>query len=339
MISIFIRQGIPAGRIRFALLAVAVLSALPIFTPGQSNVPITNATVTEEYRIGSDDVLTITVADTPEFGGKFRVSDAGVIQIAGVNDPIQAEGLTPIELAAAIHKALIDSKQLRNPRVTVFIDEYHGRTITVLGFVSKPAVYTLNKRTTVLEAISLAGGTLPNSGSTVTVVRGPASAEATGQPVGSVQIIDLARLTHGEDPTANIEVRNGDVINVSPAEVIYVVGAVVKPGGYVMSNPSAGVSVVQAVALAEGLRPLADNHKGLIVRQSTSAQGRLEIPVDIALLMTGKQTDVLLAPNDILYVPESGTKKTLKFMGDVAMLAISGLAIYGLGYRVGNGNF
>jgi polysaccharide export outer membrane protein len=243
-----------------------------------------------------------------------------------------------MELALAIRKSLIDSNQLRDPKVNVFIEEYHGSTVTVLGFVSKPAVYSLNHHTSVLEAISLAGGTLPNSGNTVTVVRGPASAEATGMPLGSVQIIDLASLARGDNPNANIEVRNGDVVNVSAAEVVYVVGAVTKPGGFVMSNPSAGVSAVQAVALAEGLLPLAAGHKGLIVRQSTSQQGRREIGVDLDRIMAGKETDVLLAPNDILFVPASGTKKTLKVLGDVAMAAINGLAIYGLGYRIGTGN-
>src|SRR5215470_6459090 len=97
----------------------------------------------EEYKIGPGDVIAITVADAPEFNGRFRVSDIGFIEIAGTNEPIRAEGLTSMELSAAVHKALVDSKQLRDPRLNVFIDEYHGRTITVLGSVTKPGVYTL----------------------------------------------------------------------------------------------------------------------------------------------------------------------------------------------------
>lgn len=289
----------------------------------------------EEYKIGPDDVLQISVADAPEFGGKFRVSDAGLIEVVGIATPIHAEGQSALELAHTIRTGLIDAKQLRDPHVAVFVEEYNGRRVTVLGAVSKPAVYSLQKRTTVLDAISMASGTLPNAGSTVTIVRGRASAEATGTAVGSVQIIDMSRLVKGEDAATNVEVRNEDVINVSLASVVYVVGAVTKPGGFTMTNPSEGISVVQAVALAEGFRPVAATHRAVIVRQSTSEQGRREIPVDIGQMMTGKDTDVLLAPNDILYIPESGGKKTLKAMGDVAMAAINGLAIYGLGYRVG----
>jgi polysaccharide biosynthesis/export protein len=313
--------------------------AWPANSFAQANAPqTTSVPAMEEYKIGPGDILTVTVADAPEFSGKFRVGDTGQLAIAGTDAPVRAEGLTALELAAALHKALVDSKQLRDPRVNVFIEEYHGRTINVTGSVTKPGVYSLNRRTTVLDAISLAGGVLPNGGNTVTVIRGDASAEATGQPVGSVKIIDIARITRGETPAENVDVRNGDVVNVSPAELVYVVGAVTKPGGFVMSNPSAGVSAVQALALAEGLGPLAAGHRGVIVRQSTSEQGRKEIEVDLYQMMAGKEADVILAPNDILFVPASNTKKTLKVMGDIAMAAVNGLAVYGLGYRVGNGN-
>jgi polysaccharide export outer membrane protein len=330
--------GFHRGILLAFLVAVgAASSALPL--RAQNVVASTTTGGVEEYKIGPGDVLTITVTDTPEFGGKFRVSDTGVIQMIGLSEPLVAEGLTTIELSQSIRKSLIDAKQLRNPKVNVFIDEYHGRTITVLGSVTKPSVYSLTKRTNVLEALSFAGGALPNSGNTVTVVRGAASAEATGTPVGSVQIVDIARLTHGDDALANIEVRNGDVINVSPAQVIYVVGAVTKPGGFVLSNPTEGISVVQAVALAEGFLPLASTHQGLIIRQSTSEQARREIPVDVEAFMKGQQADLVLAPNDILYIPVSGKKRALKVAGDIAMAAINGVAIYGLGYRIGTSNF
>jgi polysaccharide biosynthesis/export protein len=287
----------------------------------------------EDYKIGADDVLTVAVTDAPEFGGKFRVTDSGMIDVPGVPDPIRAEGVTPFELSHTIRQALIDAKQLRNPHVSVYVDEFHGRTVTILGAVAKPAVYPLQKRTTVVEALSLAGGAQPNAGNVVTIIRGPASAEATNTPTGSVQILQLNNLTTGSDLSVNVEVKNGDVISVSAAALVYVVGAVVKPGGFTMADPGSGVSVIQAVALAQGLNSVASHH-GLIVRQSTSEHGRVEIPVDLSLMMNGKSTDVLLAPNDILFVPSSGTKKTLKALGDVALAAAQGIAIYGAGYRI-----
>jgi polysaccharide export outer membrane protein len=305
---------------------------------GANDEPVaskTAASVNTDYTIGAGDVLTITLSDAPEFGGKFRVADSGVISVPGVATPIQAEGKSPIELAGSIREALIEAKQLRDPQVSVFVDEFHGRTVSVLGGVAKPAVYPLQKRTTVLEAISLAGGVLPSAGNTVTIVRGPASAEATNTTVGSVQTFQMSNLASGKDLSANVEVRNGDVISVSAAQVVYVVGAVTKPGGFTIQDSATGVSVVQAVALAEGFTSTASRH-GVIVRQSTSDHARIEIPVDIGQMMAGKTTDAVLAPNDILYVPTSGARRTAKALGDVAMAAVNGVAIYGIGYRVGN---
>jgi protein involved in polysaccharide export with SLBB domain len=142
----------------FLVAAGVASSAFPL--RAQNVVANTTTGGVEEYKIGPGDILTITVTDTPEFGGKFRVSDAGVIQMIGLSEPLVAEGLTTIELSQSIRKSLIDAKQLRNPKVNVFIDEYHGRTITVLGSVTKPSVYSLTKRTNVLEALSFAGGAL-----------------------------------------------------------------------------------------------------------------------------------------------------------------------------------
>ncbi len=291
-----------------------------------------------DYKVGPGDVVSVTVVDAPEFGGKFRVTDSGVIQIAGVTEPIRAEGLSPIELSRTIRQSLIDAKQLRNPKVNVFVEEYRGRTVTVLGAVAKPAVYPIAKRTTVLDALSTAGGALPGAGNTVTVIRGAASAESSGKPVGSVEIIDMNRLVKGQDLNANIEVKNGDVISVSSAEVVYVLGAVVKPGGFPMPDPSAGVSVIQALAMAQGSTRVAATDRALIIRQSTSDVARHELVVNISDMLSGKNTDMLLSPNDILYVPESGAKRTLKVMFDIAMAAAQGAAIYGVGYRVAGVN-
>jgi len=328
----FIRKTLLSGVL--AVLCSASIWAQDLALPKAPANAQPAANAVDDYTVGPSDVLSVNVIDAPEFGGKFRVSDTGMINIPGVPDPVHAEGQTTIELSRTIQQALVDAKQLRNPKVTVFVEEYRGRTVTILGAVSKPSVYPLQKRMRVIEALSLAGGVLPGAGDTLTLVRGPASAEATGTPEGSVQIISAGRLLKGEDLSANVEVRNGDVLNVSAAQIVYVVGAVVKPGGFVMADPATGVSVVQAVALAQGFTPTASTKNAIIVRQSTSDQARTEIPVNLGEMQRGKLTDVVLAPNDILFVPQSGTKITLQYLSQAAMAAVTGVAYYGLGYRV-----
>jgi polysaccharide export outer membrane protein len=333
------RAGPKMSRRAYTQFAATVLALAHSACPssagagGQEDNPKRGAnTRAEDYKLGPADVVVVSVPDAPEFGGKFRVSDSGTIEIPGSNEPIHAEGLTTAELAHAIAKALVEAKQLRDPRISVFVEEYHGRTVTVLGAVAKPAVYPLTKRTNVLEALSMAGGTLPASGNTITIVRGEASAEATNTTPGSTRVVRMSDLVNGKDLANEIEMRNGDVVTVSSAEVVYVVGAVTKPGGYAMPDPGAGVSVVQAVALAQGLKGVASSH-AVIVRESTQ-QVRQEIPVDLRQMMAGKTGDVLLVPNDILYVPTSGTRQTLKYMGEMAMNAVNGAAFYGIGYRI-----
>ena len=299
-----------------------------------------HTTVTEkaslaDYTIGPGDVVAVSIADAPEWSGKYRVSNSGAIEIGGLSSPVQAEGQTPDQLSHEIANALVDAKQLRAPRVNVFVEEYHSRTVTVLGAVSKPAVYPLQSRTTVLDALSMAGGALPGAGGTVTITRGPASAEATGTAVGSTQIIDMSRIVSGGDLSGNVQVQNGDVLNVSTARVVYVVGAVTKPGGFTLADPSAGLSVAKAVAMAEGFTSVASTRRALIIRQSTSDSGRQEVPVDVSEILAGKTADPILAPDDILYVPESGSKKTVKALGQVGMALVNGVAIYGVGYRLG----
>jgi len=142
-----------------SLIPPAAWAQLTSISQGRSP----GAAALEEYKIGSGDVLAVSVADAPEFGGKFRVPDTGLIEIPGVSGQLRAEGQSPSELAHTIREALIAAKQLRDPRVSVYVDEFHGRTVTVLGAVAKPSVYPIAKRTNVREALSLAGGTLPNS--------------------------------------------------------------------------------------------------------------------------------------------------------------------------------
>lgn len=335
------------GRKRYGFRGVVPASILLAWmcwfaapAPAQTTTPATSAETKptspiDEYRIGPGDVISVAVLEAPELGGKFRINENGDLTMTAIATPVRAEGQTTFELSHAIKQAFIDAKQLRDPSVNVYVEEFHGRTVTVTGAVARPNVYPIPPRTTVLEALALAGGLLPTAGSTVTVVRGPASAEASGSAVGSVAIVDLNRLVKGKDPSVNIEVLKGDVISVPTAEFIYVVGAVTKPGGFAMPDPVSGISVVQAVAMAEGFTSVAATHSAVIIRQSTSDTARREIPVDIGQVLSAKLTDVRLAPNDILYVPDSFKKKSLKAMGDVAIAAVSGIAIYGLGYRVG----
>ncbi len=289
-----------------------------------------------DYTIGPGDVLTITIGDSPEMSGKYRVSDSGDIAIPLLPSPVKAEGLTPAGLSTAIAAALKNADLLRDPMVNVFVEEFHSRNVTVLGAVAKPSVYPLDRPTTLLEVISLAGGPAATAGNTVTVVR-PAHPSGTKGPATpeTTLNVDLAKLIEGKDPSLNFLVQAGDSVSVSTAPIIYVVGAVTRPGGYVLQDPKSGMTILQALAMAQGLTRIAAPKKGMIVRRPEEGAKSESIPVNIAKLMNGEFHDERLRPNDILFVPESGMKKSLAKLDQIAMSAVNGLSIYGLGYRVG----
>jgi polysaccharide export outer membrane protein len=321
-----------------------VISCLAMSASGQIGKQSQAATpmpsekaVSGDYILGPGDIVTITVADSPELSGRYRVGENGQLNLPSISTPIRAWGLTAVEVAKRIAEALKASDLLRDPVVNVFLEEYHSRNVTVLGAVAKPSVYPLERPTTVLEVLSLAGGLIPQSGNTLTLVRNSSRPEsATSAPTGdSTLTIDLAKLMQGKDPSLNLEVHPGDVISVSPAPVIYVVGAVTKPGGFVLQDPGSGVTVLQALAMAEGLKSVAARSRTLLVRRSAGLKERQEIPINLDKLMAGKIRDQYMEPNDILFVPESGSKKTAQAMARTAEQAAVGIATYGVGLRVG----
>jgi len=318
---------------------------LPVF--GQTDRPTPGGPTTVpqkgagDYVIGPEDVLTIAVANSPELSGKFRVSEAGYLALPGLPAPVKAEGCTDRELSRKIADALQAAELMRDPMVHVFVEEYHSRTVTVVGAVAKPSVYPLQKPTTLLEVLSLAGGLSPSAGSTAVLVRkdqpsragGPSDSDRSLPGHDSTLTIDLAKLMAGKDPSSNVEVRAGDVVSVATAQLIYVVGAVVKPGGFVLQDPDSGVTVLKALAMAQGLKPIAAGSRSMIVRRSGSGSNQQEIPIDVSKLMAGKLGDQPLEPNDILFIPDSKTKKVLSKTGEVATQMVSSLAVYGLIYH------
>src|SRR6266567_7323312 len=318
----------------------------PAGASGQSSSAASQAAggLYADYTIGPGDILGITIGDMPDMSGKYRVTDKGYVVLPMLPTPVKAEGLTALGLSKSIGEALRAAELLREPVVNVYVEEVRSRTVLVLGAVQKPSAYPLDKpHVTVLEALSMAGGLLPQAGNTVTVVRKKAHQQADLSNVGAGQktpsedrtlTIDLAKATAGKDRTLNVEVHPGDMLTVSTAPAVYVVGAVNKPGGFALLDPAAGVTVLQALAMAEGLTRIAAGDRTVIVRQGPDGQPRQEIPFDVAKLMDGKIGDVELQPNDILFIPESGRKRSMARIATVAVQGAQGAAFYGLGYRV-----
>ncbi|MBV8552866.1 MAG: polysaccharide biosynthesis/export family protein [Acidobacteriaceae bacterium] len=286
------------------------------------------------YTIGPGDVLAISFSNSPELNEKIQVSRTGDISVPLLSSPIHAGGLTPLELSEKVAKALEEAKQLHNPYVSIYVEEHNSHFATVLGAVARPGIYPLVRPTTLLELISMAGGVATSAGGTVTVAHA-ADDEGTGATGASTISVQLSEVKDNKDPSLNVAIHSGDVVNVSSAPVIYVVGAVGKPGVFVLQDPQFGITVLEALAEAQGLQSTASASHSLVIRHGDVGKQKELIPVDVAQIMKGKSTDQELQPNDILFIPESQTKKSLQAMARIAETSVAQIAGYGLGLRVG----
>jgi polysaccharide biosynthesis/export protein len=234
-------------------------------------------------------------------------------------------------LDAAISEQL--RKYVREPRVTVTITEYRSETASVLGAVNTPGVYPLTGATTLLQVLSKAGGLRNDAGNQVEITRRRAaggipleSAKADASGAFTTAEVNLRSLLEAKSPEQNIAVKSGDVVSVPRAELVYIVGAVRKPGGFVL-NERESMTALQAVSMAEGVEKTSAPQRAKILRSGATSQ-RAEIPVDLSKIIAGQNEDVPLLANDILVVPTSGAKAAFYRSMEALVQAGVGVAIY-----------
>ena len=310
----------------------------------------------EESRIGAEDVLDISVFEAPELNRTVRVSENGEISLELLGT-VRASGLTPRELEIVLQE-LLRRTYMKDPHVGVFVRELQSHPISVVGAVKTPGVFQVRGSKSVLEMISMAQGLSEDAGETVVIMRGsglvtPAggafaseetalnkngflnnfspmnSAKSALQPVGGKIVeINLKRLMESDDPASNVAVHSGDVVKVSRAGIVYVVGGGVKtPGGFVLKN-NENISVLQAIALAQGLTRTSSKNRAVIIRTDQETNRRTEIQVNLGKILASKAADPVLQPRDIVYVPDS-TAKTVMYRGaEAALSTAAGVAIY-----------
>jgi polysaccharide export outer membrane protein len=314
---------------------------------GAAAFPVNPPTAYGGYMVGTGDLLDIRVAEEDDMTGRYQVMPDGSVELPLLKNPIQAAGLSTFDLAKSIRAELQKEDLIKDPSVTVFIERGMSENVTVLGQVSRPGTYPIEQNTTVIDAISMAGGLTPTAGQYATINEHaqqsvppahPGSGEtAQGsslQQTDKVISVDLQEIMSGSRPSANIQVHPGDVITISDAATVYVVGAVTRPGAFTVQDQANGITVMRAIALVEGTQPTASLGKTIIVRNSTDEKKREEIPVELDKIMKGKAPDPVLQANDILFVPQSGFKQGMHRAGDFAVIAASEIVGYGVGLRI-----
>jgi polysaccharide export outer membrane protein len=297
------------------------------------NMPASN----RDYVLGPDDGLLIKVTDLTEFdpkaGGVIRVDHQGEIRLPIVGR-IKAEGLTVESLEKEIGTRL--STIMNNPEVTVAVAEYRSHPVSVLGAVRNPGVYQVTGPKTLFEVLSLAGGLNPDASNRVKITRAASEGRlplptATADKTGEFYIgeINVRSVMEARNPEENIIVLSNDIITVPKADMVYVVGAVHKAGGFMLLEKER-ISVLQAVSLAEGLDRVASAKNARILRQAAPGAERTEVVVDVEKIFSGRAQDVELQANDILFIPNSLAKSASMRALEAAIQAGTGIAMFHL---------
>jgi polysaccharide export outer membrane protein len=266
--------------------------------------------------LGPGDDLEITVYGAPDLSGRARINETGSVTMPLIGY-VRLAGLSTSEAEAAIEAQLRQNKIVNDPQVSIYAKDFTSSGISVAGEVGKPGFYSALGPHRLFDVLQLAGGITERASNTVTISH-------RGQE-------GVNTLTISKNPTEmaanNVELRPGDTVVVPRAGIVYVLGEVTRPGGYVL-NASGGVTIVQVVAAAGGPTHLAAYGKTTILHRTPT--GFQEQKLDLKKLLHGKTGDIPLNAEDIVYVPTSGLKSTLNASALIGAAGTS--ALYHLPY-------
>jgi polysaccharide export outer membrane protein len=287
----------------------------PATAPTDANPPRRR----ENYRIGPGDDLDIRVLGEDKMSAGVRVSEDGFIRFPFIDEDLRAQCLTERELGDLIASKL--KKYLKYPEVFVAVKTYNSTPVAIIGAVSAPGRFQMQRRVRLIELIAFAGGVKGDAGKVLHIIHvggaadcdAPASSGAADDRDEPTETVNVSKLMQG-DPSADRVMRPGDIVIVPVADLVFVAGEVLKPNAYPLRE---GMTLTQVLALAGGPSPVAKVEQIRIVRQE-AGKPRTEIPVDLKAVQANKTADPLLQANDVIEIPDSTGKKF--FRGFVSAL-------------------
>jgi polysaccharide biosynthesis/export protein len=273
------------------------------------------AAQTESLTIGPGDLLHVKVLEATDLEQSARVTDAGTLTLI-LGGSVRVAGLTPPQAALAIEHVLVEGHYVLTPHVSVMTEQTATQNVTIIGQVRTPGSYAIGTPRPILDVLALAGGLTDLANRKVTIQRS-ASKERLAFVVSN---------SANDALDASIAVFPGDTVIVSKADVVYVLGDVNRPGGFAMITNDSMLSAVQAISLAGGTPPNAvPSHARLIRKQADGSH--VEIPLQLSDMEKGKQPDMQLKADDILYIPFSYMRNMAVGAGSL-IGATSSAAIY-----------
>ena len=288
-------------------------SRIGVFGTG-ADIPQTSPTT----QIAEGDLLDVVIFDTPELSGRFRVNLKGdiLLPLAGT---LHVAGMTLAEITDAVSQRYKDAKILVAPEVTVFVAEFTRRTITITGEVRAPGVFPIVAPRTLTDTLAMAGGLNDNASRTVSIVH-------AADPRQIIHVtLNVGAQTPESIQEGRMEILPGDSIFVARSGIVYLVGELLRPGGFQVEHNNR-LTLLEAVALAGGLTRTAKASQSRLIRRS--ATGREEMRVDLQKVLYGGGPDMLLTDGDIVFVPNSVRKEYTQTIISGAIGAATSYGIY-----------
>jgi polysaccharide export outer membrane protein len=269
-----------------------------------------------DLRIEPGDLLSISVFDTPEFSDTYRVDSAGDVTLP-LCGKLRVLGLSSVNAAAMIATAYKDGQILVRPQVTVDVEQYAGHFVTVLGEVASPGRVTVIAPTRLSDILAQVGGLTSIAGTRIKIRHGvDAGAQEEDVPYSR---------SESNLNTGAVLVQGGDTVVVPRTGIVYVLGAVYRPGGYVMQEDGK-LNVAEALALSGGT-VLTARTNGLRVIRRNQDGSILELNLSYDDISKGTQEPLALKAQDIVYVPMSKLKASFTDATGILSAATSA-AIY-----------
>jgi polysaccharide export outer membrane protein len=300
------------------VLALALSSSMMFSQTPDSAASATAPASSDDttMRLGAGDLVNVSVYGVPELDTKTRVGPNGMLSLPLLNE-VAVEGLTANQAERKLEGLLVKGNFLKAPHVTISVAEFTSQGISVMGEVEHPGIYPLLGKRRLFDLISQAGGLSAKAGKIVTLTH-----RATPDQAIMVEISD----DPARSVASNVEVLPGDTVVVSRAGIVYVVGEVQKPGGFMMEN-NGSLTVLQAIALAQGATKLARLDKAKLIRKTSA--GPQELSIDLKGILTAKKPDLPLLAEDIIFLPSSPGKNAARRTLEAVVQSATGLAIYG----------
>jgi len=275
------------------------------------------------YVLGPGDQFLVRAPGIEEINEKpFRIDAEGFINLPLVGR-LRVAGLNQQQLEAELVKRLREF--IVNPQVIIVMSQFRSEPVFFVGQFSKPGIYPLQGRRTLVEMLTSIGGLQPNASRHIKVTRRaeygtiplPNAVDDPEKKTSTVEI-SMGSLRENVNPAEDIILQPYDVVSVERAELVYVNGEVSKVGGIELGERES-VSMAQALTMAGGFSRDANRGKVRILRPILNTDRRAAIDVDANRVLEGKENDVPLLPNDVLFVPRSYNRTLLTVLGTVSL--------------------